>query len=552
MRLLSLFESSTAVNRYMPIFNPILKIASNEKIINIIKTYINLGLQISSRNDWMVWWCRIARIIIMKRFSTGFYPTVSKILSLEEYKNIRSLYQNFTSGMNLDGYQDVLANGMEYIQPDFKHFMVDQNIPKIRSFRFANQSVRDVLDYFMKVEEEWKEKHSATLDMTDSYHRNEKAIVTFPDGAAWFNLGRSGCSREAEAMGHCGNGVGEEHETVLSLRFPALDDKGRRIPNVWRPALTFILNTRDGSLGEMKGRNNSKPKPEYHPYIVKLIELPLIKELRGGGYLSHNNFSLQDLDAEIRNDLLSKKPLLMKGVEAYDYITDNGIRLTKEETGLLGSKLAKEYNETALHDLMKIDPRKHNSSRGMMVLELEYDVVIMGWISPYFDRRRDVIQVLLNTGNRERFEQKAEEFKQKYLQDNALHRDSLNEFTLATDGVEHRTFLLMMRHLRNFNYVTSAFNGVPILRAYAPFEFTVKLIQDDDLSRYSLKDAMVHEGIVKQVTDDDITTKNLIDLYGFDALLVYEDFAMAADTYFGKNKKPMATQNWNDRYGISY
>ena len=78
--------------------------------------------------------------------------------------------------------------------------------------------------------------------------------------------------------------------------------------------MTFILQG-DGSLGEMKGRSNNKPKEDYHPYILSLLKAKvggeyLVKNIRGGGYAPENNFDLEDLSDENLETLFKEIPEL--------------------------------------------------------------------------------------------------------------------------------------------------------------------------------------------------------------------------------------------------
>jgi hypothetical protein len=136
----------------------------------------------------------------------------------------------------------------------------------------------------------------------------DTVFIQFPDGWAWWKLSRAYCSEEAKAMGHCGNVVGQDKtdERILSLRQP----KKAAGKAMWEPHLTFILEP-NGYLGEMKGKGNAKPVSQYHPYIMKLLEDPRIKGIRGGGYLSSHNFALSDLTPEQQEEIIVKNPNMM-------------------------------------------------------------------------------------------------------------------------------------------------------------------------------------------------------------------------------------------------
>jgi len=126
-----------------------------------------------------------------------------------------------------------------------------------------------------------------------------KKVMKFSDGWSWVDLGKGFCRQEGKAMGHCGNAGQKRGDTILSLRNP------RNIPYA-----TFILN--DGKLGEMKGRNNLKPIPETHKYIIALLKSPIVKKIVGGGYMPRNNFALSDLKKDEQEDVVRSNPSFLK------------------------------------------------------------------------------------------------------------------------------------------------------------------------------------------------------------------------------------------------
>jgi hypothetical protein len=122
-----------------------------------------------------------------------------------------------------------------------------------------------------------------------------KTIIEFPDGYKWVNLERGYCAQEGESMGHCGNTRPKPGDTILSLR----DSKNF-------PHLTFILN--NGVLGQRKAKANEKPAPKYYPYIIELLKLPIIKDLKKGEYKPETDFKLSDLNKKEIEELLKVKP----------------------------------------------------------------------------------------------------------------------------------------------------------------------------------------------------------------------------------------------------
>jgi len=112
-------------------------------------------------------------------------------------------------------------------------------------------------------------------------------------GWKWVDLEKGYCSKEAEAMGHCGNQGASEGDNIVSLR----DAEGYA-------HLTFIIN--DGFLGEAKGRANDKPSEKYHKPILELLKSKHIDSIKGGGYAPENNFDYHDLHDDHKKELEHK------------------------------------------------------------------------------------------------------------------------------------------------------------------------------------------------------------------------------------------------------
>lgn len=179
------------------------------------------------------------------------------------------------------------------------------------AYKFTNQTVTRVLDDMREIEKRFKETEER--DSRGIPQGDDKIILRLDNGFAWFFLDRKYCELEAGSMRHCGNESGHPDDRILSLR--QLDKKTGK----WTPHATFIL--RDGLLGERKGRFNEKPTSDLHPYILKLLELPIIKGMRGGGYLSENNFHLADLPEETAMALFQR--LEFDDMALFDMIIDD-------------------------------------------------------------------------------------------------------------------------------------------------------------------------------------------------------------------------------------
>jgi hypothetical protein len=98
----------------------------------------------------------------------------------------------------------------------------------------------------------------------------------------------------------------------------------------------------------MKGKNNDKPVAKYHPYIIELLKLSIIKHVAGGGYKPENNFSLMDLTDEQLDDLKLKKPDFEQSILDAK-LTNN--RITKEEVSKILDSDDVDFKVHVLHNL---------------------------------------------------------------------------------------------------------------------------------------------------------------------------------------------------------
>lgn len=224
------------------------------------------------RNDRIVWYLRWTRIYIS-------YGINQKLGELELQNYNRKLHTNYSIHNIIFSTNPIRE--LERIGQQLRHFLSlpDQNI---QNQVFGSETPQDLLGILRRFEQAWQKR----IEEEKSYIQPEEedtVLLEFPDGYAWWLLPRAGCSKEAAAMGHCGNVPSQrEGQQILSLRRKAL--KGKEV--YWYPVATFIIDE-DGYLGEMKGRNNDKPIKKYHPYIIELLKHNMIKGIRGGGYFQH-------------------------------------------------------------------------------------------------------------------------------------------------------------------------------------------------------------------------------------------------------------------------
>lgn len=181
-----------------------------------------------------------------------------------------------------------------------KHFLA-LPIPAIQKRVFAFDDPETILADFNREEREWQNHTKGAF-----VDQEATEIMRFPNGLAWFDLGRASCDKEGQYMGNGGNlGTDNPNETILSLRETHEIDGSL----LHKPILTFILD-QHGLLHEMKGRNGRKPSPQYFNEIVALLKDDRIVGMTGGAYQPEESFSLDDLPAGIRDELLAEKPAL--------------------------------------------------------------------------------------------------------------------------------------------------------------------------------------------------------------------------------------------------
>jgi hypothetical protein len=300
------------------------------------------------KQDRIVWWLRWFRLALLDSMvsSLRYVAEPLKTHDPEIQQNIAKYTAPFQKaqklqeneqramgsriGRELLGYPGIDLPSFLRTHSLYQH-MLSLPVPAIQNTVWDKQTPDQLRRGFQEAEKVWQEETKGLLQPNlepvykntpgqrgqDSPHELEEedagevdtVFLQFQDGWAWWKLSRAYCSEEAKAMGHCGNVVGQTKtdERILSLRKPVK----RGNEDYWEPHLTFILEP-NGKLGEMKGRANAKPAPQYHQYIVPLLEDPRIKGIRGGGYAPEQNFAFTDLPQETQEAVVQKNPGMMQ------------------------------------------------------------------------------------------------------------------------------------------------------------------------------------------------------------------------------------------------
>lgn len=170
---------------------------------------------------------------------------------------------------------------------------------------------------FKELYEKSKEWHdSLEIGQGDiNYKEQNPTILDFTDengnGFYWADLNTKNSPEECERMGHCGR---SSYGYLYSLRqVIPINNKYKLNKSV----LTAAIGE-DGIMYQLKGVKNSKPKDEYHQYILPLFYVlggPGVEDdylIQGFGteYQSEQDFKLSDLPEQTIKELYQNRPEL--------------------------------------------------------------------------------------------------------------------------------------------------------------------------------------------------------------------------------------------------
>jgi len=203
---------------------------------------------------------------------------------------------------------------------DWVRVGLDGNVKPYKDLSFAELNVKS---------KEWHD--SLNIGEADiNYVEKNDIIKDFRDengnGFYWVDLNTKDSKEESKRMGHCGE---SKYGYIYSLRETRqLNDKYK----INQSHLTTAIG-HDGIMYQLKGPKNSKPKEEYHSYI-----LPLFYVLGGEGeeddylvkgfgteYASQQDFKLSDLPDDVIRDLYQNRPELFNGRSMQKKLMDMGI-----------------------------------------------------------------------------------------------------------------------------------------------------------------------------------------------------------------------------------
>ena len=228
----------------------------------------------------------------------GFYGGFTKELTRDELK--KYTIEKINQDVSIYRSRQKITEIMDWIRIGLNGNLGDNKNNHLEALLSKSKEWHDSLDI-------------GTGDI--NYVENNPIVLDFRDengdGFYWADLQTGNSTEECDRMGHCGR---SSYGTLYSLREVKILNPKYRIN---KSHVTASIG-RDGILYQMKGVKNSKPKDEYHKYI-----LPLFYVLGGGGYeedyliqgfgteyASERDFKLSDLGNDVIIDLYKNRPEL--------------------------------------------------------------------------------------------------------------------------------------------------------------------------------------------------------------------------------------------------
>jgi hypothetical protein len=279
--------------------------AEAQKVLNFVRKELQ-------RNDRIVWWLkwyRVAAVATITRQVSKYTP--EQIAKLE-----KMVSKNLPAG-DVDGAIRQFEGRFRIGAAQMTHYLsMMSQVPAMDALVWdVSVTPYDMDHALMDLEIEWQESADQEIDVDQYDDPNYagrspwKKVIDYGK-QAWVLIDKDYCELEGDAMGHCGNQQSRSgDERILSFRTIINDTRQK-------PHLTFIISP-DGVLGEMKGRANEKPAKKYHKVIVDLLASDMVSDIKGGGHDPANNFSINDLDDEVRAALIAKKPSLASLYDRY-------------------------------------------------------------------------------------------------------------------------------------------------------------------------------------------------------------------------------------------
>ena len=172
---------------------------------------------------------------------------------------------------------------------DFSHFvdvLVNSGFEdplKIMESLIKNPNIEKIRDLFARHDKWRTERKKEQLKRGSQEGEDFVTVKNYPNGFTWRQMiSKAGCEREGALQDHC---VGQYNPTKPGSRiFSLVDNKGDSHITI-QVGQRLWGTDRIDSIQQIKGKKNSRPKPEYIPYIEDFItNKEGLPEAKFGGY----------------------------------------------------------------------------------------------------------------------------------------------------------------------------------------------------------------------------------------------------------------------------
>ena len=223
------------------------------------------------------------------------------VISKGHNPNVDLTKQDLITKMNGNNLPTVQRTKITSIM-DFIRIGLNGNISSIKDLPF-----KEIYDQ----SQEWHDSLELGTGQIN-YTEENPIVLDYRDkegiGFYWVNLETKNSTEECKRMGHCGT---SHYGILYSLR------ETKKLPGT-KYTINNSISTaaigEDNILYQLKGPKNSKPKEEFHQYILPLFYVEEDGEylIQGFGseYRSDQDFKLSDLPNNVLIDLYKNRPEL--------------------------------------------------------------------------------------------------------------------------------------------------------------------------------------------------------------------------------------------------
>jgi len=228
----------------------------------------------------------------------------------QAYQNVARFYANY----KIKDYHDVNLDAE--LQIDYYHTLrhYAQMAATQPLFRRAWPQIppSDLIKFLRELEAGVQDKRFFKPQFHD-------VLISFPNGYAWTAVRKIDAADEGRALSDCGTPENTK-SLILSLRKPIPDSEFYE-PLLHLEIVFPVVMTSDkwvkkgnfdqpGIMIQCRGRANSIPKEEYHPYIYRLLQEDWVTHLLLPDYQPERTFKLEQLSPELNAELQTQKPWL--------------------------------------------------------------------------------------------------------------------------------------------------------------------------------------------------------------------------------------------------